>query len=363
MFDYLMGTSLLEAVEGGFGEMTAEDDAYMESIESIPCYDDPDDAFMRAAMESVENFYAIANAITVDEFAQYIATNEEVIYEEGKITKIFDNIKEWIKKGWAKIKGIFEKAINMIESKIRDDKKFLDKYKSKIAGKEVTLKNGYSISWSDASNTDYIKKLQNSFNVKTSMITTTLSLASNSGTYEKFVTGVNDLKEEDIMKNIRGRVFGSDNDNLTQEEFNARLKEKLNPEKTSGVNIKAADAINEVENAKSSKAAIKSQYNSTKQFFDTLMKQADTVKKNAITIVGKSDAKEAGVMKAVGKWNSMCKSCITLAHQIEKAQLSAINKLRSQSRAAIVKMAQEEKKDNGSSKNESASFLDSVVLI
>lgn len=363
MFDYLgLGESLLESVEGFDSEYTAEDDAMMEAVESIPCTDDPDDAFVRASLENVENFYAIANAITVDEFATYVATNEEVVYEEGRIKKVFGTIKQWILKAWAKIKGIFDACLDAINSKLRSDKAFVEKYGKKVkAAGSYTIKKGYAISWGEARDTSLINGLASSFakyvnGPYTKVIDKVDAAVSGDGKITK--TGDASFKPEVIMGKIRGDVFGKAS--LTDEEFNNALNEKFNPKKTADVKVTGAEVIQEISEAKVAKAAIKEAYNATKRYFNMLTKEADGMEKLAVAATSKKDAKEANVMSIVGKWNSCCKSCITLAHRIEQKQIGAINKLHSQARAAAVKMA-----SGGETKpaNESASMLDNLELI
>lgn len=365
MFDYLMGTSLLEAVGGGFGGMTAEDDAYMESIEGIPCYDDPDDAFARISMENVENFYAIANAITIDEFAEYIATNEEVIYEEGRIKKIFNTIKAWIKKAWAKIKGVFEKVFQKIESFIRNDKDFVEKYKSTVKSKKTTISNGINLKTEDVCKkaSELYGKLIDLFNNNA-----TKQFESVTNNITKYIEGdsnkikkVSDtqFKPDEVMNKIRGGLF--DEKKLTDEELNTKLKKLFDPEREK-VTVEGSVAIQEIADAKKTKAGLKSLYEQTKMYFNTMIKEADIMEKTAKD-ADKKGSKEANVMSIVGKWNSCCKSCISIANKIDSKAISALDKIRAQNRAACVKMAKGDTVDDKKSKNESASFLDSLELI
>lgn len=355
MFDYLgLGESLLEAVEGFDSEYTAEDDAMMEAVESIPCTDDPDDAFIRISMENVENFYAIANAITIDEFTTYVATNEEVVYEEGKIKQVFGTIKQWILKAYAKIKGIFEACVDALNSKIRSDKKFLEKYESKIkAAGSITVKKGYAVSWSDASSTTLIDKLESGFKSQTAIIN---DIIKTDATTDRAVQD-KIFDTETAMKKIRDSVFSGAS---TEEDFNKKLKETFSPEKTKDLTLNSADIIKEIKEAKMAKAAIKAASDRTKRLFNSYIKDADSVQKVAIAATSRKEAKENKVMSVVGKWNSCCKSCISLTNKIERAQISAINKLHSQARAAAVKMAGGVEQKPA---NESTSYLEKVELI
>ena len=361
MFDYLMGsTSLLEAVEGYDNGMTAEEDAFMESIDAIPCMDDPEDAFDRIAMETVENFYAITNAITVDEFAHYVATNEEVIYEEGKIKQVFGTIKDWILKAWAKVKGVFEAAIDRIGSFVRNDKKFLEKYKSDIekAG-SVELEKGYNVNWDVVSSTEYLTRLVQTFKNTTGIKDTRNGLNMGSKGYIDKNTNNDNFKVDEIVSQFRGYALEGKG-TLTEEEFNKKLKDMIIPDKTTKVTLNAATVIAEIGGAKEARANIKKAYDDAKRFFNDMIKEAKSVEKVAIAAQGKKDAKDSGIMSAVGKFNSMCKSCISIATKIKKVQIKGVNRLYHQARHAGVLMARKNKND---SKNESASMLESLVLI
>ena len=359
MFDFLDG-ALLESVDFGMGDigLSSEDDAYMESIESIPCEDDVDEALIRISMESVGNFYAIANAITVDEFVHYVQTNEAVIYESGRISEIMDKIKEWIKKAWAKVKGVFEKAISWIDSQVRNDKKFVEKYKSKIKNakpvKMQAYKNVIGIRGDLSSMNDLIK----SFRSATNDIVKATDKVSKG---EELSSDDKSVDASKVLTQIRGNLCSKSEP--TVEDFTKELKDAIIGSK-SEVTFDPSSVLDEVENAKASKAAIKKEYNKAKAFFKNSMAQADIIKKAAINSTSRKEAKEAGVMKLVGAWNTICKGCISLATTIERIFLKAVNISRSQAKAAARKMAGGEKEDDKDVKEESFSgFLGNLELI
>lgn len=370
MFDYLMGsTSLLEAAGGFNGPvsgMTAEEDAFMESIQSIPCMDDPEDAFDRINLETVENFYAITNAITVDEFAHYVATNEEVVYEEGKIKEIMNGIKTWILNAWAKVKGVFEKALDYISGIVRNDKKFLEKYeKDIIKCKSYEVEKGYDMDWGTVSDESYITALVKTFKVFTEDIYSVLEGHSDSNAssgldnfniYNAAKGDDNKITADDVVKVLRsvavsGRPL-SDIDiadvkqGITEEEFNKKLKDLFLREKTK-VTLQASDVISEIKDAKTARAVIKKVYGDAKRFFNNMIKDADGVGRVA-KVADKKGYKENKLAASIGKFNSVCKSCIGIATKIKKAQLKGINKLYNQARHAGVLMA---KKANGDNKD------------
>lgn len=357
MFDFLDGALFESANFGENMNLSTEDDAYMESIESIiPEEDDLDDAFARVAMESVENFYAIANAITVDEFVHYVQTNEAVIYEEGRISGVMEKIKEWIKKAWAKIKGIFEKAINWIESQVRNDKNFVEKYRDKIKNSKPVKMQAYANVKGIRNTGGYLDDIIDAFDKETKAMGKDIDTfdATNSD-YGKSKSD-NSYDASKILTSIRSKVMkGKD---VSAESFNKQLRDLIIGEK-SEVTFTPSEVLDEVAAAKESRATIKLEYNRTKKYFNTMLKLADNVKKFAVSATSRKDAKESGVMKIVGTWNSVCKGCISMAHTVERVFLKGVNISRSQSKAAARKMATGEKEEV----KESAGFLGSLELI
>ena len=103
-------------------ELTEEEDAMMESFESIPCpEDDLNDAVMRITLETVENYHAMVEAVTFDEIKEFMVTHEEVVYEEGRIKTITSKITSFIQNAWQKVKGLFDKVFTAISNAVKND--------------------------------------------------------------------------------------------------------------------------------------------------------------------------------------------------------------------------------------------------
>ena len=101
---------------------------------------------LQIALEGVQNDQDIFMACLENDFEETAglmtgAITESQIIEEagGAISGLLNKAKEMVKKLWAKIKGLFETFIKKINSVIiRDNKKFVDKYKREVLGKDLS---------------------------------------------------------------------------------------------------------------------------------------------------------------------------------------------------------------------------------
>ena len=98
------------------------------------------DGALVALTEGYVNDQAIFEAVIGQDFAEAYAFSEGCELElvtEASLGGAFDKLKAFVKKIWEKIKGLFKSFMTKLNSVIiRDNKKFLEKYK-----KEVTTKN------------------------------------------------------------------------------------------------------------------------------------------------------------------------------------------------------------------------------
>lgn len=373
MFDYLgdlFEESAVETPETEEGDFvyTEEEDAVMEAFESIECYDDPETAMYRLAMENTENFHAIVNAITVDELTEYMATNEEVIYEESKISKVMGTIVSWIQQAWQKIKGAFEKMLSGIDSWVKQDEAFIKKYGSLISSANVTFDfEGYDYNLSrlqtgvcDNVITQFIKIA----GVDTSSIT--------GGNLENARKRIEEMASEESVNKLRGAAIGEGS--ITKGEFAKKLKVYFagseKKQKMTYSKAMASKVLDEIKTAKDSKKAAKDSYAATKKAFSKLIADAKKIQKDAIKAADKAakkDAKSSGLMHMVGSWNKLCKDAINMSHIALNAQMAAIRGSHMQARSLASKVISKSGAPAGEKKEtpvkESFSALDTVAFI
>lgn len=365
MFEFLNGSvfpfsesSTDEPNIGGF-EMTEEDDAMMEAFEEIPCTEDNiDDAMMRIALESVENYHMIVEAIMLDEFNEYVATNEEVVYEEGRIKKITGAIVTFIQNAWQKIKGVFTKVFDTIENAVKNDEKFIkdnEKAIKKFSG-ELELK-GY--------------KYQNlNANPYKNVMTT---FGKTVGDFEDILPeeAGGKVKKSDLNKAgkvadklpdiLRGAAIGSDK--CASSDFNKELKKYFaGSDEKSTIKLSPSEVIDEIKNGKKTKASAKMSYDNVKLYFNTMIKQAKSIEKSAITMSSRKQVKEDRIAAAIGIYNSSCKQAIVIIQSVMRVHIAAINANHRQARAAAAEMARKGGSSSSKKKSTNESALDLIQL-
>jgi hypothetical protein len=97
-------------------------------------------------IESHQNDMAIFEAVLANDFAEAVAMNEGTLLEselsaitEGSVGDFFNKIKEFLKKVWEKIKGIFKAFMVKLTSVItKDNKEFVNKYKADVLKKDLS---------------------------------------------------------------------------------------------------------------------------------------------------------------------------------------------------------------------------------
>ena len=338
---FLAGMSNVQLENAGFNaELTAEENAYFENCEGIECKDDIDFAVSRMMLENNENFYNLAMAITSAEIQHYVATNEEVIYEEGRLKSIFETIKKAIKKAWEKVKGFFKKVFDTIGGWLQTDKKFVEKYKpivDKLTG-EVEY-SGYTFTNLDSDKED----LSGCTGYKNA---TEISIDKIKGAYG------DDESVEKALDQMRGYAVGkSSSEPVKSDDFGTALKKFYrngSSEKSSmKVGKEAAKKYLEeqVGDAKGLKKSAKASYKACEAFFKNLIAMANKAEANATK--GKTKDESKDVSKAVGRFTKICNGGITISHQVMNAHVAAINAAHTQAKAIIVKVAEEVRKQEG----------------
>lgn len=93
-------------------------------------------------IEGAQNDQAIFEALISGDFAEAAALHEGAnieVLSEASVSSFVEKIKEFIKKVWAKIKGLFQSFLAKFNGVVmRDNKKFVDKYKREVLGKDLS---------------------------------------------------------------------------------------------------------------------------------------------------------------------------------------------------------------------------------
>lgn len=347
-FDYYVDSINESVDEFGF-DLTDEDRAMMESIDAIECTGDPEDAFMEAAVSVNDDFHSLMEALMVDEFTTYVATNEEVIYEEGRVSKIFNTIKGFIKKAWAKIKGIITKFKNMLMSKVGDDQAFVKKYGPKISKKQgIKFKAPKGLTFDDFKKSPIVD-LERAFqDVTGKYILKSDVFGKKADDMEAdMLDPTHKINSDSLFKKILG---GKDVD----EWYKKNVEEVYNPE-MADTTKSGKEIIDEIKQAKTTKAMVEFVYSDAQAYYNSMLKLADRTEKLAVS-AAKTDAQSSKITSACSNFSSLCNKMIALSNRINRAELSAISKLRSCYRSAATKAASE----GGSAKNEGTDMLSAL---
>lgn len=128
-----------------FGEGAYEDndnysdisDEEMNEFGVMECFDEPDVACYRIALENEQNYNAIMTAIAEQEIG-YVEEGfkESLADAKQKMKDIAAAVRKQIMKFWAKVKGVFKKVTDILTSLALSNKGFIKKYQpiaSKIA--------------------------------------------------------------------------------------------------------------------------------------------------------------------------------------------------------------------------------------
>lgn len=93
-------------------------------------------------LEGFQNDQAIFESVLAADFMEAVAVQEGAVeysvVNEASVGGFIDKLKELVKKIWEKIKGLFQTFITKINNVvIRDNKKFVDKYKKEVFSKNL----------------------------------------------------------------------------------------------------------------------------------------------------------------------------------------------------------------------------------
>ena len=104
-------------------------------------------------LESIQNDMALFEALIVTDFQEISMMSESASESElnslleSSSVGFIDKIKEYLGKVWAKIKGLIKSfTVNLVNIVIRDNKKFVEKYKDSVSKKDLS---GLKYKWSE----------------------------------------------------------------------------------------------------------------------------------------------------------------------------------------------------------------------
>lgn len=351
-------------------ESAIDDEIASISIDTVDeCAGDPFEFLTAAYYESDMNMMKINQAIMCCEYAYLKGNGSEMIYESNVVTSMFKKIGDGIKKAWHKICEFFKSIFNWLDSAIRSDKKFVEKYEKKIKDIKGSVDIGKFKGYT------YSKSTQLSANET--------SIASNAkamfGEIEKAAQDARNLKAdgsaitsdtkvEDFLDKLRGKLI--DENKCEKSDFAKKLSELFRGEESTNTKYSASnlnEMIEVVRSAKYTKANLKSVYTETKGTIDTLLKTVKSLEKEA-AIKDDKKAKESDSAKAYHVAGTIINSCTNMITMVNNKAAKALTAHNRQCKAIITKAVSKYNPDDNDDKSSSPalpgptseSFVDSV---
>lgn len=124
-------------------------------------------------VEGFQNDQAIFESVLANDFAEAIAVQEGTgveVVNEASVGGFIEKMKELVKKAWEKIKGLFQTFLAKFNNVIiRDNKKFVDKYKKEVLTKNLS-KMKYKWAAPKEGELDALEKLVNAASVDVAVL-------------------------------------------------------------------------------------------------------------------------------------------------------------------------------------------------
>lgn len=309
------------------------------------------DACFRITLENETNWNTIMNTIALSEMAFLESHAEgEVMYEAADFKAIVNSVIAWIKKQWAKLAGIFQKAITMIGEKMDSNKRLIAAFEKKVKTNKDLNEVKVTLD----------KKILKSV---TPVVTMPDNVQASFGKVYAKLTRFQDFTNKEACDQMVAD-FSGENQSKKEEEFYKLLgfssKSKISSELKdkwfeSKKTLRAVDACEELR--KQYKTIIKKQHDVTKATFNGFI--ADC-KKNAPN--KDTDTYERGVT-VLNLQTRAIKNAISVLNITTGVSINAINTHMSYCRAVVSKALKgkgdaPEKKET---KNESADLICNLI--
>jgi len=294
-------------------------------------------SFMECTMyslaESEHAWNQIMEGVAIEELAVLESTGQEMVYEAANKESFFAKIINWFKEKWSAIAGLFRKALAWIDSKIKDDKKFVEKYGVAItAGYANIPADGIKIDGYKYENLidgiDYksaMKTYDKYANIDGNYVAILSGQISDSGrgASKEYIQAQKENREENLNK-IRATVIGmASGSEIKASDFAAEVKKYLCGTAVSAFKkgeFAPADIIKELKEAKDTKNTLKKNYADLKAFMDGAIKKVEEAKK-AVSKASK-DSKNANAT-ADGERMAMANVVITLLKDVSSIYSTA----------------------------------------
>ena len=273
----IYGNSILEGAGVILDESTYDECVYEAGIEGA----------MNIVAESEYNWQKLMEATGIDELQYFVENGTEMVYEASG-TGFFAKAKDFFKKVWEKVKGLFRKFFGMFDAMVKDDAAFLSKYKNKLA--KVQIPSDFKIKGYNFT-IDKKATIKDTTNGDIANIVTTIT-ADKDGKLAEY-------DSDDINEQIRGIVLG-DKGKYTDKEFSTTLFENLRngeSDKEDIENITVGQIISALGSTKQLRKEAENNFKKIKKTIEDSIKTCEQAEKKALNGTDDTDTKSLNISK------------------------------------------------------------------
>ena len=273
----IYGNSILEGAGVILDESTYDECVYEAGIEGA----------MNIVAESEYNWQKLMEATGIDELQYFVENGTEMVYEASG-TGFFAKAKDFFKKVWEKVKGLFRKFFGMFDAMVKDDAAFLSKYKTKLT--RVDIPSDFKIKGYHFT-IDQKPEIVQPDNSTISTIVTNIT-TDNQGKLDEY-------DSDDINEQIRGIVLG-DKGKYTDKEFSTALFENLRngeSDKEDIENITVGQIVSALGSTKQLRKEAEKNFKDIKRTIESSIKTCEQAEKKALNGTDDTDTKSLNISK------------------------------------------------------------------
>lgn len=312
----IYGNSILEGADI-LNESTYEECVFEAGMEGA----------MNIVAESEYNWQKLMEAVGIDEL-QYFVENGTELVSEANGTGFFAKAKEFFKKVWEKIKGLFRKFFAMFDAMIKDDASFLSKYKTKLA--KVTVPDDFKFKGYKFTINAGAEIVENENGDVKALIAD--AQKDNNGKLDEF-------DSEEINEKIRGIVIG-DKNRYDSKEFSTLLFEKLRSgesDKEEIENVTTSQIVTALSSTKDLRKKAENNFKIIKKAIENDIKECERADKTTLSTDKTTDEKSLEISKSHRKVEIL-RSLLNANQLANGAKLTAIKQYGQQWKMVAAKL-------------------------
>lgn len=321
--------------------------------------DSPIAAVFNIVAEGEANYNKIMQAVGIGELAVLESTGHEMVYEAADIKGFCTKVKEYFMNILAKIKGVFQKFMAMLNSWAASDKDFVKKY-TKILTQVDTKGFEYQGYKFANLNTD-VASVENKAEK-----TVESKVGSSFGNVDTTKWSESTSEKSSILEAARGSMIGSRD--IEAGDFAKELFKFFRSGEDTKQTIDSVDVskvLSTINGAGEAKKAAEESYKKTSKVIQEFIKAMDKLENKLVKEIPSNDSEgtaATGLREATAQSGYM-KDLGSMTAIFNGAQLSAIRDQNRQAKSVCVKLlSYKPKHESAFIHTEGTSFLNNVVF-